>query len=100
MTDLDYHKEQLGVTIICGRVYRYLLDLPAACKGGLYRVERFILDVPSYTEKVLVHCIQGKDRGLWFSCSPQNFVLRYEPMEDAPVGNDLNLSSGREKQGR
>ena len=75
---MTYPKEPIGSPIIPGRLYLYMLDLPAGCKGGVYRVERFVQDVPTYTEKVLVHCIEGKDRGVWFVCSPANFAQRYQ----------------------
>lgn len=78
---MSFPKEPIGPVIVSGALYRYLLDMPAGCKGGIYRVERFVLDVPSYQEKILVHCVEGKDKGLWFTCAPWNFALRYERVE-------------------
>lgn len=69
-----------GFRIVVGRVYRYVVDWPKGCEGGLYRVVSFIKDVPSYQEKVLVHCVSGIDKGLWFTCTPSNFSQRYEPL--------------------
>lgn len=82
-------RERIGPAIVPGRVYRSIADLPRGCKGGLYQVEDFILDVPSYQEKVLVRCIEGKDRGLRFSCTPSNFALRYKDVpDDVPLAGE------------
>lgn len=64
--------------IIAGRDYLYTGDLPKGCRGQRYHVHGFVLDVPSYQEKVLVEALTGRDRGLWFTCSPANFAQRYE----------------------
>lgn len=53
--------------------------------GGVYRVDGFILDIPAYQEKILVRCISGVDKGLWFSCSPANFVTRFIQRNSALV---------------
>lgn len=74
--------ERIGPAIVPGQLYRDLGDLPRGCKGGIYRVERFILDVPSYQQKVLVTCVEGQDAGLWFICTLANFAMRYERVED------------------
>jgi hypothetical protein len=66
-----------GLRIRAGAVYRYTAELPAGCAGGLYRVARFVLDVPAYQQKVLVEALTGQDRGLWFTASPANFSMRY-----------------------
>lgn len=71
--------------IVPGKVYRYTNDLPRGCKDALYRVEAFILDVPSYQMKVLVLALTGKDAGLLFCCTPNNFAQRYAPHEPEPV---------------
>ena len=68
-------------TIHVGRVYIYLSGIPPRCAGHRYRVHRFVKDVPVYTEKVLVECLTGPDAGVWFTCSPANFALRYK-LED------------------
>ncbi len=67
-----------GQTIIAGAEYVYLSNLPVGCEGHRYKVHRFILDVPSYQQKVLVEALSGNDKGLWFACSPANFVRRYK----------------------
>lgn len=64
--------------ILDGAVYRYTKELPLGCGGELYEVVRMILDVPSYQWKVLCRALTGRDRGLWFSCTPSNFAERYE----------------------
>lgn len=69
--------------IIEGKVYEYIKESPKGCKGCLYRVLKFILDVPSYQQKVLVEALTGPDRGLWFTCTPANFSLRYAPSKEA-----------------
>lgn len=84
MSELTIIRQPIGPAIVPGRTYRYMLDRPPGCKGGIYRVERFILDVPSYQMKVLVQCVEGNDKGLWFSCTPWNFAQRYEEVEDRP----------------
>jgi len=62
----------------------YHNELPAGCKGDRYRLHRFILAVPVYQWQCLVQCLTGKDAGLWFSCSPANFSVRYRaPQERA-----------------
>lgn len=69
-----------GFRIVEGRVYKYNGGIPPGCKGGLYRVVKFVIDVPSYQEKVVIRCVLGKDKGLWFVCTPDNFARRYEPL--------------------
>lgn len=68
--------------IVEGRVYRYLAP-PAKgqpdCRGQLYKVKRFVKDVPSYQEKVVVEGLTGPDKGLWYTCSLMNFATRFEP---------------------
>lgn len=78
-------RTQIGPPLIPGRLYRYILDLPRGCKDGVYRLVRFILDVPSYQKKVLVCCIEGKDAGLWFTCTENNFAQRYELADLPPL---------------
>lgn len=65
-------------TIRTNNLYRYLPEMPKGCQGALYRVHAFVLDVPSYQEKVLVEAVNGVDRGLWFVVTPANFAERYE----------------------
>lgn len=65
-------------SIEIGAVYRYIRQLPTGCQGALYRVHREVLDVPSYQRKLLVEALTGPDRGLWFTCTPANFRVRYE----------------------
>jgi hypothetical protein len=70
--------------IVEGATYTYVVDLPRGCKGKHYRVLFFVVDVPSYAEKVCVEAIDGPDAGLRFTCSPSNFAMRYEPVAEAP----------------
>lgn len=81
---MNFPHEPIGPPIVPGMLYRYTAAYPPGCCGGLYRVVSTVTDVPSYQEKVLLHCIEGKDRGLWFICSPWNFAFRYE-MVDLPT---------------
>ena len=67
-----------------GSEYVYTGALPKGCAGHRYRVLKFVLDVPSYQQKVLVEALTGRDKGLWFVCSLQNFSLRYTPAPPAP----------------
>lgn len=64
-------------TIALGQVYEYVGALPRDCAGELYQPHRLVLDVPVYNWKVLVEALTGKDRGLWFVCSVNNFSRRY-----------------------
>lgn len=83
MTEESFYDGEMivsGFRIVARRVYRYLGGLPIGVKGGLYRVLAFIIDVPSYQEKVLIRCISGPDKGLMFTCTPRNFSHRYEPI--------------------
>ncbi len=79
-------QEADGFHIIEGREYIYTLEKPEGCQGQRYKVLRFILDVPSYQQKVLVKALTGRDKGMWFVCSLANFSLRYQLLEktDAP----------------
>lgn len=80
--------EQQGPRIVQGAVYRYTSEIPAGCRGHLYRVVSInVLAVPEYTEKVLCEALTGKDKGLFFVCSPFNFVRRYEgPVDEGAAG--------------
>lgn len=60
-----------------GKTYIYIGEWPPGCKGHRYRIERLVMDVPTYQEKVLVVALSGPDEGLWFTCSPWNFSTRY-----------------------
>lgn len=71
----------VGVPIIAGRRYTYTAEIPRGCAGQEYRVHRFVLDVPSYQQKVLVEALTGNDAGLWFVCSLENFARRYKIVE-------------------
>lgn len=65
-----------------GKVYVYTGQIPKGCYGQHYRVHRFVLDVPSYQQKVLVEALTGKDKGLWFVCSINNFSRRYQLLDE------------------
>jgi len=73
-----------------GEVYVYTNAIPAGCAGHHYRAHRFVLDVPSYQQKVLVEALSGKDKGLWFVCSVANFRVRYVPLVDVVAGNGVH----------
>jgi hypothetical protein len=60
-----------------GGLYTYQASHPPGCAGHLYRLHRFVLDVPSRQTKVLVEAKTGADKGLWFTCSVANFCTRY-----------------------
>lgn len=76
-------EEPVGPPIVEGETYAYVGTIPKEACGHKYRVLRFILDVPSYQEKVLVEALTGRDRGIWFVCSPANFAQRYRRDSDA-----------------
>jgi len=84
---------QVECRIVLGKTYRYIRDLPKGCRDQLYKVHRFVLDVPSYQEKVLVEALGGKDKGLWFTCSPANFAKRYEMMEEEIVNYEVDMTT-------
>src|SRR5438132_10371895 len=67
--------------IVLGRDYVYVCGFPIEAKGHLYRAHKFVLDVPSYQQKVLVEALTGDDKGLWFTCSIANFCVRYRRAE-------------------
>lgn len=70
--------------IVPGGLYTYECGIPAGVKGERYLVHRHVLDVPTYQRKVLVEALSGRDKGLWFTCSPSNFVHRYKPYVEEP----------------
>lgn len=72
-----------GFVITEGAEYLYQPDKPEGCQGHRYKVVKFVLDVPSYQEKVLVVAVTGVDAGLWFTVSPAHFASRYKPVEEA-----------------
>lgn len=67
-----------------GSLWTYTPAWPEGCQGKLYRVLRFVPDVPSYQRKVLIEAIDGPDAGLWFTASLANFALRYQPAPPDP----------------
>ncbi len=76
-----------GVTIVAGAEYLYTSPYPSGCEGKRYQLHRFIIDVPSNQQKVLVEALDGPDKGLWFTCSPANFAVRYK-IHKLPAGYD------------
>lgn len=70
--------------IVEGGEYVFRASAPDHATGQRYRVLKFVLDVPSYQRKVLVEGLTGKDRGLWFVCTFENFRVRYEPYIEEP----------------
>ncbi len=70
--------ERVGCPIVEGAEYTYEAAIPAGCMGQRYKLHREVIDVPSYQRKVLVEALTGKDRGLFFTCTLQNFALRYK----------------------
>ncbi len=75
--------------IVEGGIYVYENRIPVTALGHFYKVHKFVMDVPSYQPKVLVEALSGKDRGLWFVCSINNFLVRYRiatPEEAQEIG--------------
>lgn len=70
------------IRLVEGCLYEYLSEWPKGCKGHRYRLHKFVIDAPSYQEKILVECLSGRDAGLWFVVSPSNFALRYKPVKE------------------
>jgi hypothetical protein len=75
---LEGNAERIGCPLVEGATYRYTSGFPVGCRGRKYCLHREVVDVPSYQRKVLVEALDGPDRGLWFTCTLQNFALRYE----------------------
>lgn len=71
-------------SIVAAGDYVYAATYPPGCEGQRYRAHRIVLDVPSNQEKVLVEALTGRDKGLFFVCSLQNFSIRYKLIERAP----------------
>jgi len=67
--------------IVEGGLYVYAAAQPDWATCQQYRVVKFVVDVPSYQHKVLVEALTGKDRGLWFVTTFENFRVRYQPHE-------------------
>lgn len=61
-----------------GNNYIYTGDYPKHAHNQLYRFHRLVLDVPTYQWKLLCEALTGNDKGLWFSCTINNFVHRYQ----------------------
>lgn len=87
-------KQPFAITV--GHTYRYTSADPPGCKGGLYLVEDLGLSVPAYQEAVHVLCVEGKDKGRRFNCTPWNFFTRYEPL---PAVVPLEKVAGYNQQG-
>ena len=69
--------------IIKGNTYIYKGSAPKYAIGHRYQVVDFVLDVPTYQRKVLVKALTGPDKGLLFTCTLSNFLVRYTP-DDEP----------------
>lgn len=89
-----FESRRVGPVIAPGVIYRYTCDLPRGCKDALYRVDRFVLDVPSYQQKVLVECLTVRDAGLWFTTTCANFAVRYAAVENTPVADRNEEETG------
>ncbi len=84
--------------IIEGGLYTYVRGIPECCHGERYRLHRRVLDVPSYQHKVLVEALTGPDKGLWFTCTLDNFSTRYELVKEieATTTSEEKVAGGRE----
>ncbi len=69
------------LTIHEGADYVYIGEKPEGCAGHFYRAHRVVLHIPVYQKLVLVECLSGQDKGLWFVCSLANFSCRYKLAE-------------------
>lgn len=78
------------------RIYIYTCELPKGCKGMHYKAHRLVLDVPSYQWKILMEALDGIDRGLWFTCTPANFILRYALLQQDEQHGIRNESPGQQ----
>ena len=74
-----------------GALYTYLPSWPEGCRGSIYKVLDFILDVPTYQRKVKVESLEGRDKGLKFTCTFANFASRYTILKGAE--NDVGRSA-------
>jgi phosphatidylethanolamine-binding protein (PEBP) family uncharacterized protein len=68
-----------------GAVYLYRGTTPPKCRGHRYRILFFVLDVPSYQQKVCMEALTGPDKGLRFVCSEANFGDRYQEAPEPEV---------------
>lgn len=73
----DWRDRAVLDELIEGETYIYTGLFPKGAAGHRYKLHRLVLDVPSYQRKVLVEALSGKDKGLWFVCSINNFSRRY-----------------------
>ena len=90
LVDVEKFNEE-GHNIELGADYVYIGMYPPKCEGHLYRPHRYVLDVPTYQKKVLVEALTGKDKGLWFVCSLNNFKVRYRLAEPGSVKDAFDL---------
>jgi hypothetical protein len=66
--------------VVAGREYVFISNHPPGRQGCVYRVEEFVISVPSYQTQVLFRGVTGPDTGRAFCCSLWNFACRYEPV--------------------
>lgn len=64
--------------LIEGEEYVYTGTYPSNCAGQRYRLVRFVIDLPSYQQKVLVEGVTGPDRGKAFVLSEAVFANKFE----------------------
>ena len=66
-----------------GGHYVYTASYPPHATGQRYLVRQFIQDVPSYQPRILIQCMSGKDKGILFVSTFNNFRIRYTPFVEA-----------------
>lgn len=69
----------LNDTLIPGSEYVYKSHSNERFYGQIYIAHRVVTDVPSYQKKVLVEGRTGPDKGRWFTCTLNNFSIRFKP---------------------
>lgn len=84
--------------LVEGAEYIYIAAYPKTCQGNRYRLLRFVTDLPSYQQKVLVEGTTGPDTGACFVVSEATFANKFERVpEPTPTlggGHIVQRASG------
>ena len=71
-------REEIG-RITVGDVYRFA---PPGCpEGGTYRVHSFSRYGLTSLDLVVYVGLDGRDEGCYFACSPNDFAVKFRPVE-------------------
>jgi len=61
-----------------GTVHTFSNPLKKKFYGEKYLPHKLLLDIPSYQTKILVECLSGADKGLWFTTTINHFRITYK----------------------